>query len=994
MASQYSLLRNYGEYVSPYNIDLISQSMGYMQQRVDANREAINQYADSLLNVDIMKPQDREYLNNRLQGLVNEVNDLYRGSNLASGGIAREITSRIGQAMDTRVLNAVAGTREVRRLTKTIEDIKLNDPDKYSPVNEGMAYLPVSAWLEDGKVGSRLAPLHYTPYYDYGKEVDDFMKRAVDLRKATTIQSFPSGKRDGDIVTTTIDRYTPEEIIGDVRPSLSQRALAQINLEGQYMALTNPGLFDQASTAAFVKRYTDTYDMKERALMAEMAGADGNPDKKAALDASLSALRARRKEFEDGASAFIGQSYDPARAGAFIVMNEFLNGVANRWSYDNSFSKMEVDDAYFKRRAADREDAKLRLRERELEIKEWEARNGSKGGSSRSGKTSTDSTEDMLAEGVSVTLPTNLDEKVNKVESYFNTYNKNLNDRTGALARMKAAIGKDAVDGVLADMKDPDKANLYVGCENEEDRWQRWLLNNGGAKNSNIKGDEAKKAYEEFMRTYDIEAFYGNYSNVAHNRWYNMLHAKNDIGHDALDSEVLKAVSSGMGGGLDIWTDNGIVNAEDVLKMDEVWIAGKKLTSTEALRVSALAGLLGANIGLGGSSNPYEDKLLLDEINGTLGTNMTIDSLYGDSVPSFEELDDNGLKLYRFMNFGALQSGRAFGHKWSNYGVKDLVDDAYAAYADVFDKTESQWGNKGMTFVTGTDGFNKLKAMYSANNGNTDGLSSLTITQDDNGQAYIIGSYAPSNTSGVIQEGHQRYMEVNADDLARNGFPIYRSEDKIRVDMYKTPYHIPVSFGDVANVDYQRYVRNKFPDLPYATRTDAMQFAMKTGTINAFANKEAYSSTLSDGKTSVPAPNGDGRMIEIKALYESVLDHMGIFTVDVDGTQGGGKSVDVTVYYRDSKGNDTKAFSYEEDNLTYVDDIVELANTMPQALVVRGLDRIINMELMNYNTPGFEFDRTAEMQNVCGIAVIGQDMDNRIRAEINARNGGGNGGND
>ena len=40
MASQYSILRNYGKYVSPYNMDVMMQGMGYMQQEIDTNRQA------------------------------------------------------------------------------------------------------------------------------------------------------------------------------------------------------------------------------------------------------------------------------------------------------------------------------------------------------------------------------------------------------------------------------------------------------------------------------------------------------------------------------------------------------------------------------------------------------------------------------------------------------------------------------------------------------------------------------------------------------------------------------------------------------------------------------------------------------------------------------------------------------------------------------------------------------------------------------------------
>ena len=48
MASQYSILRQYAPYVSPYNIDLVKDVMMYKQQKVDAAREKIYTQVDYL----------------------------------------------------------------------------------------------------------------------------------------------------------------------------------------------------------------------------------------------------------------------------------------------------------------------------------------------------------------------------------------------------------------------------------------------------------------------------------------------------------------------------------------------------------------------------------------------------------------------------------------------------------------------------------------------------------------------------------------------------------------------------------------------------------------------------------------------------------------------------------------------------------------------------------------------------------------------------------
>lgn len=1005
MASQYSLLRNYGEYVSPYNLDLIAQSMGYMQQKVDTNREMLNQYADSLLNVDIIKPQDREYLQSRLQGLIQDVNDAYRGSNLASGGVARQIKSYIGQAMDERVLNAVAGTREFRKLQKTIEDIKLNDPEKYSPVNEGMAYMPAMAWMEDGKVGSRLQPLHYTPYYDYSDEVDGMMKQAVGNRKAKKVYSFPSGQRDGDMIVTTIDSYTPEEIIEDITPSLSQRALAQINLEGQYMALTNPGLFNQATTADFVKRYTDVYDKKERALLGEIKNSAGDQNKLAGLNARLGALRAHRQKFVDEASSFIGQSYDPARAGAFIVRNEFLNGVANRWSYDNSYSEMAVDDAYFKRRDADRADAYLEIARKNLEIKAAEA-------AGKSGKTSDNGENGIPAgsPGTVVTIASNVEKEVGSVEDFYERYGINENNKTGSLAKIKNSMTADNIQAINDDIElNPQK---YADCQTEADKYYKYFLNNGGASSPMIAD---KEEYLRFVGYYNKEVRYNNISGQADKAWDDILNiiSQDDERYTVFEKMLVDIASgrknSGLlqnGRGLDVITDNGIFNAEDILKMDSVSIGGKKMTPIEALKLSALSGMIGEltnNIYLltTGSKNLFFEKKLLREMYKIMGVelsesavNLARESSRSADAP-FNLLPDSwgghaidfGDKrknvLFDIISYGVFQSKRLLSREWGNYPVKQLFEDAYAAYENVYDTTKDQWGMRAYTLTRDQDEdtYDEMLNIYAHNGGNKKGLVNLSATIDEEGQAWIIGNYEKQNTLGIEHGGEQNRIAVRYKDLLDNGIPVYRSSDEIQAQHYKSPAPVPVSFPSDTNKDYGRFMYNNFPELPYASKTDAINFALSTNLIGQFSKRNDPIVYYSDGKSYADVRRtlnsaDNGRMIEEKAFYMAAMDNADLFKVSIDGTKGNGNFVEVSIYDKDNM--DKPLVTYEESNLAYVDRVAELIQVCPQVFYVRAIDRILNKEYQNFSIPESEGYRTADMQAILSVGKVAADMDANI----------------
>lgn len=59
---------------------------------------------------------------------------------------------------------------------------------------------------------------------------------------------------------------------------------------------------------------------------------------------------------------------NPARAGEFIVRNEFLDGVSARWSYNNSSENYIADDYYFKMRDLDFKEREFSWRQKSKEI--------------------------------------------------------------------------------------------------------------------------------------------------------------------------------------------------------------------------------------------------------------------------------------------------------------------------------------------------------------------------------------------------------------------------------------------------------------------------------------------------------------------------------------------------------------------------------------------------------------------------------------------------
>lgn len=969
MASQYSILRNYGKYVSPYNMDVMMQGMGYMQQKIDANRQAINEYADYIINSDIAKPQDREYLQNRLNGLIQDVNNVYRKSNLASDGIARSIQARLGEALDTRVLNAIAGTREFRELSTKLEDMKLNNPKMYSPINESMALMPYYKWLNDGQVGTRLEPLHYTPYTDYNAEIDGKVKDFLTKHKGQKIQ-IPvlndKGERTGEIIEKTIDEMGYSEIRNIIASSMSQNAKAQIQLEGQYMALTNPHMFNQQSTSAFIQQYVNDFDAKEKAIKAELGGVGNDANRKLMLETSLADLRNQKQTFIDEANSFIGPNYDAERAGAFMVQQEFLRGAAMRWSYNNSSVIRKADDYYYKEDERLARNAKFvwdqKMDKERLKIEQskadaaWARATGG-GGSGMKGSVS------IGVPGTSYTVPI-AQEKVKPSTRLMDNIASNRESIKVKFDVLANAIGDNVMSNINAYIdNNPDD---FKGMSHQ-DAVMKFIMNNNGAKYDGLKTDKAKKAYEDLAEAYDQRnSYYSIYDGA--------MDAKKKVSQN-LDNAIMEEISNNPG--MDIYLDNGEnVNVGDMSRLSSVRMGGKSVNPFTAAKVSSLMSRLVDTVSdvIGPSYDPSgqgrliegrsvidvgKAELILDEINESLGTDFTVDELddaLKDNIIDYKTWDrllvrfdgdkDKANLAYITLRNINREMGSPFAHKWSNSGpinrVLDDMDDAYNRYIE---SRYDEFGRKGWTFneraKSNSEEFRLYNSIYSLANRSglkldeKEGSHTLSVEQDDDNNWWIIADAG---------EDKAQRVQVSEQDLAGIGFTTYTELRNIPSVSYKSRVS-GAGFSSASDKAYGRSVA----DLglgSYATADNAKD----------------------DIRSFVLPLFPDDYHNDMSMIISAVIDGSSNYEVKAEGyDRGYGRhGVEIKIYKKGYGGDPSNKplYTIDKEGVDYADNIAKVMNIAPQAYLVEALKEAMTKEANSVNSSFGRKDINEDLYNI------------------------------
>lgn len=1004
MASQYSILRNYGKYVSPYNMDVMMQGMGYMQQKIDTNRQAINEYADYIINSDIIKPQDREYLQNRLNGLIQDVNNVYRKSNLASDGIARSIQARLGEALDTRVLNAIAGTREIRAFSEKMEDMKLNNPKMYSPINEAEAFADAVAWMNDGQVGTRLNPIHYTPYTDYHAEIDEKMKNFISLNKGKKVNvpvTDANGNRTGEMREMYIDEMSYAQVRDIAMASISENGKAQMQLEGRYMARTNPDLFNVQSTSDFLKGYIDDFSVKEESIRAKLKGVGNDKVKRAKLESELADIIKQRNDFVEEAEGVIGSNYSPERAGMFMVRQQFLRGVGLRWSYNNSYETLGVDDYYFKANQQMMERAKFNETKRHnLAMEKAALMRASKLGKSKNGGDGGDDTTGPTV----VTKSANL-ENVNISDEFMNGFIANERAVTTGMSNFVKSLSDDARRKIDAWASDPENSNVVKDMDNDQ-VIMAYFKANGGSRNELLDYN----GQDSYLKLLGL-----NTQRVKYNKINDGFNKADNAVLDGVDAIVEKEAKSFDGSGIDVSYGFGTFNLEDINSNgDKVFdIDGiNDITLNDWAKLSAYSSILSNSVKMTdlihaatpgvhnpivlGDVNSGEAAVLVNRINDLMGTSLTLDDINLLSLIPMDVSDDgnmikvltDGLSDGNKRNvavakamYDEMQKEQydVFRHKWSRGDLGRLADDAKRAGEDYLRQYRHEYAEREYIFsgdypsksqaeydyIKISDLFTRGGGFIPKDKDNANTKITFTISPIGDGNYQIIGNNGGDGRSVV---------EVSEADLAANGLTFYKEDVSIPSETYDSGV-VPISFASSSNNAYGKMAKSLLV-APFAYASGAKDTVMPY--IDMFTN-------INDGNI---------RKNQMMIATDVLFDNASMYELRASGYKynNGSSGINVDIYSKGgAREGNTPLYSIDLDGVNYADEVARKIDFCPQYYLVMAWQQILSKENEVYwRSEG----RSTTDDFESFISPIADMIDQEIRNRNNGNSGNnGNNGN-
>ena len=343
MSNSYSVIHNFDNVpLENPDFNLIQNALQYKQTKLDTNRAKVQSVADQFAMLDVAKDVDKEYVDKRLQAVVDMTNQYGASGDLSSSSLANSLMQNINQVADENVKNAVFSTKLYRAEQAEWEKVKKDNPEKYSQLNHAYANRTASSWLNDDTVGKRYnGGAGFIEYRDLSKKLMDNIGKMQDQLKAKWIQTGP-----GQGYFQSIDTYEAID-----RNKMSQ-ALDMLydEKDKQQMRINSWGEYDQASPERMKAEWEainapelDNAQKRIDALkvLKSKPGEQGNI---AAYDAEIAQHQNTIKNIQSNNFEDVYNTYGKDGASQILYSAKLKDSILDAYSYEPRLIDRKIDE--------------------------------------------------------------------------------------------------------------------------------------------------------------------------------------------------------------------------------------------------------------------------------------------------------------------------------------------------------------------------------------------------------------------------------------------------------------------------------------------------------------------------------------------------------------------------------------------------------------------------------------------------------------------------
>ena len=323
----------FNPYVQTLPVEAMAKVGMYKQQRYDQGVEKIQKSIDNIAGLDIVRPEDKQYLQSKLNQLGSQLTNVAGGdfSNFALVSSVNGMTNQI--VKDPGVMNAVSNTARYKKDLEAVE--KLNAEGKWAPSNQAAFQKDVNKWFnnpsQDAKYSSNISP-----YVDVTKDSVAIIK-ALASKVTTSDVAVEQDSKGNYVIYDAITRrkvegISKERIATALKTGLSPQAYRQLAIDGQYKySGTSPDQYISDINEKYQKDFLNLTTRREVLTnsLSSLSPAEQTKANKRIEDIDRAAVQLKN-EYDSVSSGFESGDVDGSQA-QYYTMN-FLDNTSNAYA--------------------------------------------------------------------------------------------------------------------------------------------------------------------------------------------------------------------------------------------------------------------------------------------------------------------------------------------------------------------------------------------------------------------------------------------------------------------------------------------------------------------------------------------------------------------------------------------------------------------------------------------------------------------------------------
>jgi hypothetical protein len=334
----------FNPYVQKRPVEAMMKVGVYKQQRYDEGVQKIQESIDNVAGLDVVRPEDKQYLQSKLNQLGSQLS-MVAGGDFSNFQLVNSVNGMTNQiAKDPTVINAVSNTTKYRKDLETIENHRKEG--KWADSNQTAFNKDVNAWFQGGLDASYSA--NTSPYVDPTKEVTDIVKALAKDYTKNDVWYDPETGQVLDVMTRQkVEGITKEKIQTALKAGLSPQAWRQLAIDGQYKySNVSPEQYVNDVNNSYQKTFSLYSDRRDELMnKAKLAPTQEEKDKiMAKVDEIDRSIKSIKSEYDSVSRGFESGDVESSQAQYYTI--NWLENISNAMSSRGVSSELTVSPSF------------------------------------------------------------------------------------------------------------------------------------------------------------------------------------------------------------------------------------------------------------------------------------------------------------------------------------------------------------------------------------------------------------------------------------------------------------------------------------------------------------------------------------------------------------------------------------------------------------------------------------------------------------------------